>query len=180
MAEINLGASSSPENSRERQVFRKAIDFTVRNVLEFVVSVYVLGALPLIMHCFVALIQGPPPTASPWVPAEAWLIVMVTCGSALSDAWRERRRSDDTLNAIGALFGLLGMAFGALAYALLTINSNASATVTPFLVSAVWYFVAIIAVLYLAYRLPALYRTASEDAERAIPRGKTVSKRKGG
>jgi hypothetical protein len=163
---------------RSRRVFIKQWDYGIRNCLEFVLSVYLFGFLPLIMQLLVSLFS-PPQTDMRWVPAEAWLFVMITSAAALGDSWRERRRSDGTLTLLVALFGGLGACTGALAYAMLMLQpANARAVTTGFH-HAAWSVVVIVAILYFFIRLPSLVQSAGDEAERKIAQEFSGKQQKG-
>lgn len=150
-------------NSR---VKRKQRDFTARNCIEFVLSVYLVGVLPLSMHFLISLVARPLDWY--WVPAEGWLFIMVICAAAFGDAYRGRRQDDGTLTLIAVLFGGFGAIIGALGYAFLMLRpANASALVGA-VTGAVWWTSGAVAGVYLAYRYPSLQQSASEEAERTV------------
>jgi peptidoglycan/LPS O-acetylase OafA/YrhL len=154
---------------------RKTSDYTTRNCLEFILTVYVVGILPLGMHRFVALFSMPPDWY--WVPAEGWLFVMVTCAAAFADTWRERRRDDGTLTLLVALFGIIGTIVAALAYGFLMLRPGKVEGIVTAVASPVWWVAGVVAVVYLVYRFPALRESASQEAERKVgPKAKSGGK----
>jgi hypothetical protein len=150
----------------KRRIESKTRDLTCRNCIEFIISVYVLGALPLGMHWLVVAVSNP--SDFTWIPPETALFVMVTCAAAFGDAWQDRRREDDTMNLLIAIFGGLGTLTGALAYALMMLKPPAAASITAIFQAAVWPAAFVVAILYLLYRLPDLRKSAGEEAERKI------------
>jgi hypothetical protein len=152
---------------RKRKIDRKRLDLTCRNILEHILSVYLVGILPLGMHFLVSLFS-PPQTDLRWVPAEAWLFVMVTSAATFGDAWQERRRNDGTVTLAIAVFGSAGTLLGALAYAILMLQPANAPAITGVLKAYVWLAVGIVAILYLAVRFPKLLESASDEAQRKV------------
>jgi len=167
------------ERLLKRNFSRRQIDYTVRNCLEFVLSLYVVGFLPLAMHTAVSLFEPPAQDDRRWVAAEAWLFVMVTSAASLVESRRERRHSDGTANLIVALFGGLGAITGAFAYALITLQPPGAAEITLIFQRAIWWTVGIVAILYLVIRIPSLARDAGEEAERKVAEENKAPRQKG-
>lgn len=155
---------SEEARRRARSIWAKQWDYGLRNCVEFALSVYLVGFLPLIMHWIVSMF-APPQTDWRWVRAEAWLFVMVTSAAALGDSWRERRRNDGVLTLVFALFGGLGSCTGALAYAMLMLQPVNAAGVTAGFGRTVWWVVWIVGILFFLMRLPLLVQNAREEAE---------------
>lgn len=159
----------TPEQKRDANALREKrfrgvrADFMTRNCAEFILSVVLVGFLPLILHSVVFLFF-PQKNDGRWVPAEAWIFVMVTSAAIFGDAWKNRRRHDGTLALGASVFGGCGVAAGAFGYAIISVNPTSAAVITQWFTRGVWWSGAIVAIVFLVVRVPDLWENASADA----------------
>lgn len=155
------------QRERKRKIGWRAFDYTCRNCMEHVVlSVYLVGFLPLSMHWGISFLG--PADDRRWVLAEAWIFVMITCAATFGDAWQQRRKSDGTITLAFAIYSGFGTVFGALAYGILMIEPQPLGFLIPYLKGSAWVWVAIVGILYLAIRFPGLRDAAKSEAVRKI------------
>lgn len=104
--------------------------FFVRDLIELVGSVYVLGLLPVGSHWLFSLLKARDSRA--WVAPELYLFVMVTCGVAFMDAFRDRD-ADGPLRSLVGVAGFAGVLVGAAAYGILYVNPPEAAQIAEWL-----------------------------------------------
>ena len=139
-----------------------AVRFFVRDLIELVATVYVLGLLPLGSHMLFSLLKIK--DSRQWVAPELYLFVMVTCGVAWMDAFRDRD-SDRPLRSLVGVAGLAGLLVGAAAYGVLYVNPADAAAVTGWLRSAAVRFTISVAIGYIVYRFSGLLEDAIAEAK---------------
>lgn len=147
----------------DRSVVWNAIRFFLRDLIEVVFSVYALGLLPAGSH-FLFSLEKPRDTRE-WVIPELYLFVMVTCGTALIEAFRDRD-SDGPLRSLVFAVGLIGMLGGAAAYGLLYVDppSTLAGEINGWFRNNVLSVMIGVAVGYLAYRVADLLEDAIAEA----------------
>lgn len=139
-----------------------AVRFFVRDLIELVATVYVFGLLPVGSHWLFSFLKAK--DSRQWVAAELYLFVMVTCGVAWMDAFRDRD-SDGPLRSLVGVAGLAGLLVGAGAYGLLYVNPPSAMTITDWLRAAVTRFTISVALGYVVYRFSGLLEDAIAEAK---------------
>lgn len=137
--------------------------FFLRDLIETVFSVYVLGLLPVGSHWLFSYLR--PGDSREWMVPELYLFVMVTCGVAFMDAFRDRD-SDGPLRSLVFASGLSGLLCGAAAYGLLYVDPLPARGLSDWLRGQVLWVMGGVAVGYLAYRAAGLLEDASAEARR--------------
>jgi hypothetical protein len=135
--------------------------FFVRDLIELVGSVYVLGLLPVGSHWVFSLLKAKDSRA--WVAPELYLFVMVTCGVAFMDAFRDRD-ADGPLRSLVGVAGLAGLLIGAAAYGILYVNPPDAVQIAGWLRASVLRVTIDVAIGYLVYRFSDLLEDAIAEA----------------
>ena len=135
--------------------------FFVRDLIELVGSVYVLGLLPVGSHWLFSLLKAKDSRA--WVAPELYLFVMVTCGVAFMDAFRDRD-ADGPLRRLVGVAGFAGLFAAAAAYGVLYVNPRDAAQIVGWLRAGVLRVMIVVAVGYLVYRFSGLLEDAIAEA----------------
>ena len=106
-----------PPTRPRREHWRAAAGVFVQELLEALALVVILGLLPVGAHWLFSLEK--PGDSRSWVVPELYLFVMVTCGQAVAEAFRNPEGLGRTLVC---MFGSLGVLAGAGAYGILYVH----------------------------------------------------------
>jgi microcompartment protein CcmK/EutM len=132
--------------------------FFSRNFIEYVGTVWLLGAAPFLAH----LAAAAPQHGYAWIPNDLWLFVMVTGGSSAMEAFKDRQ-SNGPLRAIAGITGFVCFVGGSWAYASL---ETATAPVDAVLQRIVYTIIEAMLGIDVLYRAPPMMGAAIKEARR--------------
>ena len=130
--------------------------FFSRNFIEYVGTVWLLGAAPFLAH----LAAAAPQHGYAWIPNDMWLFVMVTGGSSAMEAFKDRK-SNGPFRAIAGIVGFMCFVGGAWAYGSLEAGT---APVNPVLQRIVFAVIEATLGIDVLYRAPLMMGDAINEA----------------
>jgi hypothetical protein len=125
--------------------------FTIRDLFEFVASVYLVGILPVVMHLGVTLENPSSSKDRTWVPAELYLFVMVTSAAAALETFRNRS-DDGPLRSFIGIGGGIMVLVSAAGYGSLIVNSPTAQPLNDIFRGALVPSIIVMSVVYGWYR----------------------------
>ena len=133
--------------------------FFIRRLIEYVVSVWLLGIAPLVAHLAAALQQ--PANRFQWIPNDLYLFLMVIGGSAAIETFQDRS-SNGPMRIIAGVGGVGALLYGAWAYGSLEVGS---APVNTFLKAIALRCIGAVLTLYLCYKVPFIAAESLREAK---------------
>lgn len=135
------------------------VRFFIRRLIEYVVSVWLLGIAPFVAHLAAALEQ--PANRFEWVPNDLYLFVMVIGGSAAMETFQDRK-SDGPMRMVAGVVGVYALLFGAWAYGSLEVGI---APINAVLRALALRIIASVLTLYLCYKVPFIVAESLKEAK---------------
>ena len=133
--------------------------FFIRRLIEYVVSVWLLGIAPFVAHLAAALQQ--PANRFEWIPNDLYLFLLVIGGNAAVETFQDRK-SDGPIRIVVGVFGVCALLVGAWAYGSLEVGR---APVNELLRAVVLRIIAAVLTLYLCYKIPFIVAASREEAK---------------